>query len=182
MSDKQTLHRVFFALWPDDHVRQQISAAFQQSPYVHAKGRRYQDSNLHITLHFLGNMTEEQLNCARQQAAAVKLSPFSLNINRFGRFKQAGILWLGPDHVPDELVELHQQLGAALDICGYQPEAREYRPHITLMRKFHDEVGEQVYEPGILPVNWVVDRYALIESVSVDGLVEYRPLHMYSSE
>ncbi len=181
-ASKQKLRRVFFALWPDDTVRQQLSLAFKQSPYAHAEGRRYLDSNLHITLHFLGNITEERLNCVKQQAMAIKIDPFVVSINRFGRFKRAGILWLGPEQVPAELTDLHLRLGAALDVCGYTPEDREYRPHITLMRKFHGDVDKKDSAKGVVSVEWAVDRFALIESVSVNGSVEYHPLQVYAGE
>lgn len=169
-------HRVFFALWPNSHTRQQISEAFQQSAYINANARHYLESNLHLTLHFLGNISAEQLNCVQQQAACVKFRPFTLSLNCFGRFKRAGILWLGPDHINDELLQLHQQLGDALRLCDYSAESREYRPHISLMRKFHGEL-EQI---SLKTIHWTVDCFALIESVSVSGVMQYRPLRIFN--
>lgn len=174
--ERPRLHRVFFALWPDNRVNEQLNDAFVASDYYpSSRGRRYKKHNLHITLHFLGNVTEDQLNCAKQQAAAVRGLPFSLSIDHFGRFKRAGVLWLAPSTMPDALSQLQRQLGDVLAVCGYQAESREYRPHVTLMRKFHDKVEANT----ISPVDWPVKQFALVESVPVEGGVEYRPLVFY---
>ncbi len=177
--ERPKLRRVFFALWPDESVRKQLNQAFQDSPYFsHTRGRRYKQHNLHITLHFLGNVTEDQLNCARQQAATIKATRFVLLMNHFGRFKRARVLWLAPANVPDQVTRLYTQLGEALTLCDFRIETRPYQPHVTLMRKFHDRVEENEIEP----IEWQVDRFALIESVPVEGGVEYQPLEFYNLE
>ena len=173
---KEKTHRVFFALWPTDEVRKQIHHVYENSSYTSlAKGRRYKNHNLHLTLHFLGNITEEQLNCVKQQAKTLTASSFNLNINHFGRFKRAAILWLGAERLPDELKQLQQNLGELLTTCNYKPEAREYRPHITLMRKFNAELKEE----GIESINWQVNQFALIESIPLESGVMYEPVEFY---
>ncbi len=174
--ERPKTRRVFFALWPSESVRSQLNQAFQNSPYYsHTKGRRYKHHNLHITLHFLGNVTDDQLNCARQQAAAIKAAGFTLRLNHFGRFKRAAVLWLAPASVPEQVTRLYTELGEALAQCDFRIDTRPYQPHITLMRKFHEKVEENEIET----IEWQVDRFALIESVPVEGGVEYQPLEFY---
>ena len=166
------LHRVFFALWPDESVRQQLSQAFQNSQYYNAQVKPYKSHNLHLTLHFMGNVNTVQLSCLKRQAESVPLTPFTLLIDRFGCFKKSKILWLGQKTIPVELNQLHQQLGYVLKACGYTSEERPYHPHITLMRKFNSGFTEQC----INPIEWNVREFVLVESIQVEGGVEYSPL------
>lgn len=168
-------HRVFFALWPDDALRKKLGRAFDDSTFANAKGRRFRDSNLHLTLHFLGNINPEYLVCVQRQADKIKTRPFSLRIDHFGQFKRAGVLWLGPHSVPDELNRLHSQLGKALSVCDFESEDRAFQPHITVMRKFHSPIDSTEIEP----VDWYVNRYALVESITKPEGVEYQVLKFY---
>ncbi len=167
---------MFFALWPDQSVRQQISSQFQSSSFIKSNSAKlYRVSNLHLTLHFLGNVSTEQLNCIKYQAGTVGGVPFKLLLNHYGKFGRAAVLWMGLESLPDALLKLQRSLGESLKLCGYVPDNREYRPHITLMRKFHDHV----YDQNLPPIEWFIDRYALVESVSDQQGVIYKPLQFY---
>jgi len=174
--DENHLRRVFFALWPSDSVRDEISNIFNKSIYAASQGQVYNADNLHLTLHFLGGLTSSQLECAMRQAAQVQIEKFELLLDGFGSFERAKILWLGPTDVPNQLTSLHAKLANALDVCDVPIESRVYRPHLTLMRKFKGFKESQV----LTKVLWSVDKFALLESISTKKGVEYRPLKFYS--
>jgi len=175
MTEKH-LKRVFFALWPSDSVREKISDVFKKSIHSVAPGQAYRADNLHLTLHFLGGLTPLQIDCALQQAAKVKAEKFELLLDGFGRFDRAKILWLGPKDTPNQLTSLHVKLANALDICDVPIESGIYRPHVTLMRKFKG-FKELHLSNNVL---WEVDQFALVESLSTENGVVYRPLKHYS--
>ena len=166
--------RLFFALWPDKLIRKQIVAR-SKSLELERKGRQMQSFNLHITLHFIGNTTLENLHCLKQQAASVKSSPFSIELDQFGSFKKPGIVWLGCTKIPAELHRLHRKLGQHIKHCDYEPDKRQYRPHITLYRKAR--LAEQDTTPE--PVIWTVDSFSLIRSEPVREGVIYREIQRY---
>jgi RNA 2',3'-cyclic 3'-phosphodiesterase len=170
------LKRVFFALWPDDPVRDEISNIFKKSIYANSSGQVYCSENLHLTLHFLGNLTPSEIDCALQQAAKVDVDKFELSLDSFGCFERPKILWLGPKEAPNYLTELHLKLANALDVCRVPIESRSYQPHVTLMRKFKGFKESQVSHK----VLWKVKQFALVESISTNNGVEYRPLRLYS--
>ena len=166
--------RVFFALWPDEVLRESLSRAGKTIP-VKPPARRVPDYNLHLTLHFVGNVYLEQLACLRQQARRVKGPGFDLVIDTQGCFGRARVAWLGCSRVPAALQRLHQQLGLRLQQCDYQPEARRYDPHVTVARKI-TSVPEQT-EFTALP--WRVENFVLIESKPVDNGVKYCVIETY---
>ena len=173
--DKEHTIRIFFALWPDDDVRQQIIEAFMHSPQYKKKGRVIRPENIHATLHFIGNVTEESKSCMHQAAQSIKSSPFSLTLDRYGHFYKARVLWMGCYQLPDEAKNLYRELGDALKQCEYQPESRPFVPHVTLMRK--------LVKPGEFadfePIEWTCNDFVLVQSKTIPEGVQYEVIERY---
>jgi 2'-5' RNA ligase len=108
-------------------------------------------------------------------AISLSENSFNVKLDRFGYFKRAKILWIGPRQLPDELVRLHQDLGEALSPCGYKSEARQYNPHVSLMRKCESLKALQ-HE---LTIPWSADEFVLVESIQTESGVEYRVIEHY---
>ncbi len=127
------LHNLFFALWPDPAVRAEL-VHLQQTVSGQAGMVQHQD-DLHVTLVFLGKVAPEMLECVRQAADGISVEPFALELTRTGYWKRPRILWCGPDQIPGPLNRLVLDLQQALTTCGFSPDKRDYRPHVTLVRK-----------------------------------------------
>jgi 2'-5' RNA ligase len=169
--------RLFFALWPDAGLRPGLQHA-ADSILLARTARRVPATNLHLTLHFIGNVYFDDMACMRSQARLVDAAAFELDIDRQGSFRKPRVAWLGCSEIPDALLALHRQLGSCLQTCGYQPEARPYHPHVTVARKV-ESIGDT---PGFAPLCWRVDSFALIEVQPLAKGVQYRvveswPLH-----
>ena len=87
----------------------------------------------HITLQFLGATSPEQLECVNQRLQAIRAPRFTVRLEEPGFFDRAGVFFVGV-HVSPELERLQQAVTAATRPCGFEPEDRPYRPHITLAR------------------------------------------------
>ncbi|MGI9304975.1 MAG: RNA 2',3'-cyclic phosphodiesterase [Gammaproteobacteria bacterium] len=174
MQERERKQRLFFALWPDDDVRRRIASVAVR---VDAPGGKPQAvSNLHITLVFLGAMSAEQRACAEACAQGIVQAPFTLSLTHTGFFPKPRVVWLAADRQPPELLALVEGLGAGLERCGYRSEKRPYHAHITLFRKAPRPRASLQIEP----IEWRVGQFCLVESVSVEGGVEYRVLREYS--
>jgi len=164
--------RLFFALWPDDPVRQ---ALFHwQTHNLSGKVRWVHRADLHLTLHFLGMVDAERIDDLRHLGGESAGDAFSLVLDKVGRWPRPQVLWAAPSSVPGDLRELHATLGEGLAGLGFEPEARSYQPHVTLARKVGDEAR---YGP-LLPVTWPVRELALVESRPGDA-PHYRPLQRW---
>lgn len=166
--------RLFFALWPDENIRKQILAR-ARSIELEKKGRLMRGFNLHMTLHFIGNTTLENMHCLEQKAAEVENRPFTLELEQFGSFTKQGIIWLGCRNVPSGLYRLQRKLGQQLSQCDFEPEKRQYRPHVTLYRKAL--LAEQSMETE--PVIWTAKSFSLIKSEPDREGVIYREIKKY---
>lgn len=166
--------RIFFALWPDDATRAKLAAAAAKIP-LQRPARRVPDYNLHLTLHFVGSVDSGVVDCMRLQARCVESARFEFAIDDSGRFAGAGVGWLGCSAVPDALYRLHEGLGQALMRCDYSPDARVFRPHVTVARKLRSAPTP----PAFAAIAWKVDNFVLVESRATDLGVKYHVVETY---
>jgi 2'-5' RNA ligase len=87
----------------------------------------------HITMQFLGNADPAQYDCLIAKLAGFRAPPVPIQLAELGIFDRAGIFYAEVDLTPP-LVALQQRIAAATALCGFEPEARPFHPHITLAR------------------------------------------------
>lgn len=149
--------RLFLALWPDPALRQLLAG--RRDAWTWPKGAApVHADKLHVTLHFLGGVPSERLP-ELLDGFSVAFEPFRLELTRAALWHN-GIAVLEPERTPPALAALHARLSDALAALGLQPEARRYRPHVTMARR---AAGATLPQDGP-PVLWDVRGYALVES------------------
>lgn len=95
---------------------------------------------LHLTLHFLGDDVDDATLhhiCLAMDEAAATRSPFRLAFGGVGVFpdvRRPRVVWLGIRGGVADLGQLYDALADRLSPLGFPPEARGYRPHLTLGR------------------------------------------------
>jgi 2'-5' RNA ligase len=87
----------------------------------------------HITLQFLGSTSEAQYECVVGRLRELHAPPVPIQLEELGFFDRAGIFFAGVALTP-ELLALQKKVTASTVPCGFTPEDRPYRPHITLAR------------------------------------------------
>lgn len=165
-------HRVFFALWPDDATRAAISRATRDTVRA-SGGRPIAKDRLHVTVAFLGELTEAGLGVARA-VPPVQVGPFELVLDTVGVWPESKILWVAPSAPPDALGELETQLWDELVERGFRAEDRVYRPHVTLARR------ARPIDAAVEPVRWPVHELALVESFPDGRNVHYEVLERWA--
>lgn len=163
-------YRLFFALWPEPQIQKDVAEGLRRLPSI--SGRPVPSQNYHVTLAFLGDVEEERLPCICEQAASVEFTPFSLVLDQLGQFRRSGILWLGCSSLPESVLQLYQDLSLALVPCGYQPETRAFRPHITLYRRYRARLSDFEFRP----IAWAVNDFRLILSEPEATGVRYQSI------
>jgi 2'-5' RNA ligase len=151
--------RLFVALWPNPEVRHLLRA--WRDAWDWPRGATpVRNERLHMTLHFLGSVSSGRVPELRE-ALAVPFEPFKLE---FGHAKlwPHGIAVLEPNAAPGQLVQLHSDLGDALQGLGMTVEERTFKPHVTLARR---AVKAAVPEGGPA-LTWAIEGYALVESTA----------------
>ena len=124
-------------------------------------------------MHFLGALPAARLDDLGA-GLALGFEPFELTLDRPELWSR-GIAVLGCA-APPPLLRLQARLAEALRHLGWLPEARVYRPHLTLARS---AVGA-LTPPDPLPVSWWVHDYALVRSTG-DARWRYQWLRHYTA-
>ena len=164
-ADDVSLHRVFFALWPDDGLRADIERTAATLERDHAPGgRRLKPERDHLTLQFLRDfqpLPPSLIDTARAAADAVRAPAFAMPLDCAGSFRGSNVWWLGAQAMPAGLQTLWERLGAALLRARVPVKASaSFVPHLTIQR----DVRRQLPQTPIAPLSWHVDRFVLIDS------------------
>jgi 2'-5' RNA ligase len=129
----------------------------------------------HITLKFLGDTSSDTAERMKQtlQDVSAGFPSFELSTERLGIFgpsEAPSILWANVSGDLKRLAGLQQQVEDAAAALGFDREARAYRPHITLARRYQ---GQQKFQRSELEKmdtsleirqSWTVNRMALYRS------------------
>lgn len=142
-----------------------------------ASGRAVSAANLHITLAFLGEVSEhrlERLSLAVDALAPV--GPLALELDQVGYWPGTGICWLGPRHWPAALDKLAARLGAIGAAQGGKRTGRRYTPHITLYRGCESPPPAPLEDPAF---QLAFDHFHLYASHRDARGVAYRTLETW---
>ena len=164
--------RLFFALWPGPALRDGLAARLPGWTRG-ITGRVQRPDQWHVTLEFLGDVSAERQIAVQAAAASVRATSFEVQFDAIEHWRRPQVLCLVARQVPEPLVQLVADLRAALAAAGFAPEARAYRPHVTLARKVSAAAPSVHVNP---PFAWSSDRYALVRSTSGPAGSRYEPV------
>lgn len=165
--------RLFFALWPDDDLRQAIHRGMGR--WGRWRGRPVDPDNFHITLAFLGSVSAQTQHCLEGMADGVRGRPFELSMDHLGHWARPRVIWLGASSQPPALLELVSGINQGIRGCGLTPELRPYQAHLTLMRK---AACGPVHQP-IPSLRWPVSDFVLVASDTRSEGVIYHVLRRW---
>ena len=113
------------------------------------RGVRWLESGqMHLTLSFLGNVSNEAEEALKRNLSAFAWKAFFLPIIGLGKFPGKGppnVLWVGVGTGHPHLFQLHKRVQEAALGAGLEPDLRSFHPHITLARC--REVSEESVRP-----------------------------------
>lgn len=131
--------RVFIAAEIPGDKKNEISKLQNELKLTGADVRWVRPESMHITLKFLGEITEEILSGIKDKVAgSLKgLMPFEIFMQSLGVFpkkESPKVLWLGITDGSQELSDLTRRIEEALIPLGFEKEDRPFRPHLTIGR------------------------------------------------
>ncbi len=133
--------RVFCAVEIPSEIRVQSAQHIKQlrECFPHVRASWEQAEKMHITLKFLGEINEtelEKLNSAIINTTN-NFQPFDISIEMTGAFPPRGVprvLWLGVNDSVKSLKTLQNKLDDECAKFGFKKDTRTFHPHLTLAR------------------------------------------------
>ena|SRR2546428_549545 len=137
--------RTFIALELNEALQRFLGEIISQVSQELPDLRWVDPTGIHLTLAFLGELTDEQLDSviAATQVAARQAVPFKYCLKGLGIFgspHQPRVIWMGIEDLPSgqiygsPLQQLHRVLTKELELHGFEVEKRPFSPHLTLAR------------------------------------------------
>ena len=157
--------RVFFALWPDPGLRRALVRA-RDALHGNLSGRSMREDSLHLTLVFIGDISESRLSELTALAAALRVEAFDFRLDQAACWRHNRIGHLAASQIPEAMLALVQGLEQGLDRLELPYDQRPYRPHVTLVRN----ADCKNRNPALEPITWEARDFVLVRStLRADG-------------
>lgn len=180
--------RSFIGINFSREVKEDISKIQSRVRANAIKGRFKHVDNFHITLKFLGDITQEQASKIGEQLQeiAAQNNAFRLNLSDIGFFKgRQGVihtLYIGLGGDMKALQRLNSHTEDAMETLGFKKENRPYTPHITISQDLtlgipFDKLKEQMDTASTHEI--YVDKIELIKSEQIQNKRIYTPVYSY---
>jgi RNA 2',3'-cyclic 3'-phosphodiesterase len=159
------ISRSFLAVVPDAAAAARISRLAHVLKHAHQfEGKIIEPGRLHVSLFFLGELSEQIVRVASEAAAEVRAPAFEVWFDRSASFRGGPgnrPLVLVGDEGLERLKSFRRTLGVAMARKGLRYFAkRDFAPHVTLLY-----ADRNVEEQPIEPVRWTVNEFVLIHSM-----------------
>jgi len=167
--------RVFFGLGLQPEEKLAVDNWRQH--HVYADGRAVPAANFHITLAFVGEIADRQLELLLAGADEVlaRQAPWEtrLHLDRVGYWPKPGIFWIGPGDWTRGMSALSISLGTLAQQFGARKDKASFQPHVTLYRR----CTEPPPAPSQPPALWIDPPHVtLFESRQGRDGVSYQAL------
>jgi RNA 2',3'-cyclic 3'-phosphodiesterase len=176
--------RTFIAIEIPEKIKKEILKIQEQLPEF--KGKKTEFENLHLTLKFLAEISEEKIEKVREKLREIKFNPFETEMDSIGFFdnrksiRKQLIIWLHMANCDELQKEVDNQLKRLFE------RERRFMAHLTIARireiKNDEEFFDELKKIKIPKMNFYVDSFSLKESTLTDKGSIYRDIETYKLE
>ena len=171
--------RIFYAVNFDSATASMLQKIQDDLREHVRRGRWATLENLHLTLHFVGESSNEDLPelKAALETAAAAVNPFNIRFTSYGSFRQGkqDLVYAKTKNTGDSLQIISDILKEQLQ----RGDMKSFTPHVTLVRRAELNYGtlkvlkKQRFDFPLIEVKSI----ELMESRKTDGKLSYHTLH-----
>lgn len=162
--------RCFISLEIPENVRGKIYDAFDKLKKSKVcYGNFVKRDNLHLTLKFLGDISEEKADEIKKALDNIDFRQFPIETGDVGFFpneKYVRVIWL--DLVASDLGFLKNEIDSQLEKLGFSRDEKNFTSHITTARikviKNKKEFFEKIKEIAPKKMFFIADTFSLMRS------------------
>lgn len=183
--------RTFIAIDLSNETKEKLKLIQAELKRSDADVKWVDPENIHLTLKFLGEITEEQAGRIKEtlNKIASNLKPFEITLSGIGAFPKLDyprVIWVGIEKGKKETEEIAKRTEDELEKLGIEKEERAFTAHLTIGRvrsgrnkdALKDRVNSLNLQPTtyhLLPTN--VNAIYLYQSTLTPKGPTYTPLH-----
>jgi len=182
--------RVFLAVELPPAVQEELGVVQQALAASRADVKWVEPRHLHLTLRFLGEITEDQRRTVEHLTSqlAADSPAVSLRVSVVGAFPSAQaprVVWAGIEQGREHLARMAERVEEGLVQAGFAREERAFAAHVTLGRvrssrrrlQLTQQMTQLTWDP---PPPFVVDHLTLFQSHLSPAGPTYVPLARFT--
>lgn len=179
--------RAFIAIELSPQIKEELSKVQTDLKAVGADVKWTKPQSMHLTLKFLGNITQEKVEEIKKVLGGIssRHKPFDISLFKIGGFPKLEyprVIWVGIDKGCSEAEAIAKDLEEELSQIGFEKEKRPFAAHLTLGRvkspKGRSELVSKIVALDFTPsASCRVDRVILFQSTLTSKGSIYTPLH-----
>ena len=131
---KKNIMRTFVAIEvSDQNVLNSISHVQSE---LSIKAKPVELHNMHFTVQFLGEISEEMTRKISDALNSLEFTPFLISFVGIGVFPKPSfprVIWIGTNDGVNELEKLAEMIRTKLSQLGFRPD-KKFKPHVTIFR------------------------------------------------
>jgi RNA 2',3'-cyclic 3'-phosphodiesterase len=131
----ENVMRLFIGIELPESVREGLAEVQRELRPISTAARWVATESAHLTLKFLGEITEQRAEEVHQAMSVLTWKPFQTTVKGIGFFpgtRSPRVFWAGVQ--APTLEALTERIDSKLETFGFEKERRSYRAHITLAR------------------------------------------------
>jgi len=113
-----------------------LNSIYQVQSELNIKAKPVELHNMHFTVQFLGEISEEMVRKISDALNSIEFSAFSISFVGIGVFPKPSfprVIWIGTDDGVNELEKLAEMIRTKLSQLGFRPD-KKFKPHVTIFR------------------------------------------------
>jgi len=126
--------RTFIAIEVND--QDVLNSIYKIQAELNIKAKPVELHNMHFTVQFLGEVTEEVVRKISDALNSIEFSAFSITFASIGVFPKPNsprVIWVGVTDGVNELEKLAEMIRSKLSHIGFSPD-KKFKPHVTIFR------------------------------------------------
>lgn len=156
--------RLFVAIQLSDELKRAITGTLHDLKQKGVRGNYVPTQNLHLTLAFIGETDDP--GAVKDALKGVSFKPFKLSLSEMGAF--GDLLWVGLKG-NQGLSALAKSVRDSLDAGGIAYDRKDFKPHITMVRKASGSFKGAALPKGQM----MVKKISLMKTTFKDGKPVY---------
>jgi 2'-5' RNA ligase len=103
---------------------------------LNIKAKQVELHNMHFTVQFLGEVSEEMVRKISEALNSIEFSAFPISFVGVGVFPKPNnprVVWVGTNDGINELEKLAEVIRSKLSHLGFKPD-KKFKPHVTIFR------------------------------------------------
>jgi len=126
--------RTFIAIEVND--QDVLNSIHKIQTELNIKAKPVELHNMHFTVQFLGEVSEEMIRKISDTLSGIEFSAFSISFASIGVFPKPNsprVIWIGTNDGVNELEKLAEMIRSKMSHLGFSPD-KKFKPHVTIFR------------------------------------------------